>query len=199
MVLNPALTAEQTIAAVHHVSAQCILTSTHVSPPYKGPRSNIYLVNELVEATKTTKSLKSVIVVDKTKQKLDEGTHQRCTYFSDLLGHGRSSPPELESLSSSSILNLQFTSGTTSAPKAVSLTHKGVLNNAIHIGERMGFGPSDTICCPFPLFHCSGLVVGLLATLLHGKPEYLLISSLPPPVLNTQSYRSYGGVSVRKL
>lgn len=33
----------------------------------------------------------------------------------------------------------------------------------------MRLTPSDIICCPPPLFHCFGLVLGLLAALTHGS------------------------------
>lgn len=32
----------------------------------------------------------------------------------------------------------------------------------------MSFTPSDILCCPPPLFHCFGLVLGLLACITHG-------------------------------
>lgn len=33
----------------------------------------------------------------------------------------------------------------------------------------MRLTPSDIICCPPPLFHCFGLVLGLLAVISHGS------------------------------
>jgi len=33
----------------------------------------------------------------------------------------------------------------------------------------MRLSPSDTLCCPPPLFHCFGLVLGLLAAVTHGS------------------------------
>lgn len=66
------------------------------------------------------------------------------------------------------ICNLQFTSGTTGQPKAASLTHHSILNNGRFIGDRMNLTDGDVLCCPPPLFHCFGLVLGLLATLTHG-------------------------------
>ncbi|TFY59061.1 hypothetical protein EVJ58_g6018 [Rhodofomes roseus] len=44
------------------------------------------------------------------------------------------------------VMNLQFTSGTTGAPKAVSLTHHNLLNNAISIARNMRLTSSDVLC-----------------------------------------------------
>ena len=65
-----------------------------------------------------------------------------------------------ELLDPSEIINIQFTSGTTSSPKAACLTHTSILNNGFFIGERMGLGVGDVVCCPPPLFHCFGSVLG---------------------------------------
>ncbi|KAG5987471.1 hypothetical protein E4U54_004981 [Claviceps lovelessii] len=66
------------------------------------------------------------------------------------------------------VVNLQFTSGTTGLPKAAMLTHHNLVNNARFIGDRMRLTPDDVLCCPPPLFHCFGLVLGLLAIVTHG-------------------------------
>jgi acyl-CoA synthetase (AMP-forming)/AMP-acid ligase II len=42
-------------------------------------------------------------------------------------------------------------------------------NNSRFIGDRMDFTQSDILCCPPPLFHCFGLVLGLLAVITHGS------------------------------
>lgn len=64
--------------------------------------------------------------------------------------------------------NLQFTSGSTGHPKAAMLTHFGLLNNSRFIGDRMSLTQEDVLCCPPPMFHCFGLVLGLLACVTHG-------------------------------
>lgn len=66
------------------------------------------------------------------------------------------------------VCNLQFTSGTTGNPKAAMLTHHNIVNNSRFIGDRMRLTTSDVLCCPPPLFHCFGLVLGLLAAITHG-------------------------------
>ncbi|KAJ3928213.1 MAG: acetyl-CoA synthetase-like protein [Lentinula lateritia] len=59
------------------------------------------------------------------------------------------------SLDKDEVINLQFTSGTTGAPKAVSqLTHHNLLNNGISIGRNMNISEKDILCNVPPLFHC---------------------------------------------
>lgn len=50
------------------------------------------------------------------------------------------------SLHTDEVINLQFTSGTTGAPKAVSLTHSNLLNNAIFIARCMNLTERDILC-----------------------------------------------------
>ncbi len=65
-------------------------------------------------------------------------------------------------------INIQFTSGTTGAPKGATLTHHNILNNGFFIGEAMKLTPEDKLCIPVPLYHCFGMVLGNLACTTHG-------------------------------
>jgi fatty-acyl-CoA synthase len=65
-------------------------------------------------------------------------------------------------------INIQFTSGTTGAPKGATLTHHNILNNGFFIGEAMRLGDHDRVCIPVPLYHCFGMVLGNLACITHG-------------------------------
>ncbi|PCH44870.1 acetyl-CoA synthetase-like protein [Wolfiporia cocos MD-104 SS10] len=78
------------------------------------------------------------------------------------------------SLKCDDVINLQFTSGTTGAPKAVSLTHHNLLNNGLSIGRNMRLTPSDILCNVPPLFHCFdesllSLCICNLAAWTHGS------------------------------
>jgi fatty-acyl-CoA synthase len=65
-------------------------------------------------------------------------------------------------------INIQFTSGTTGAPKGATLTHHNILNNGFLVGELMGFTEQDRLCIPVPLYHCFGMVMGVLNCVTHG-------------------------------
>lgn len=65
-------------------------------------------------------------------------------------------------------INIQFTSGTTGLPKGATLTHFNVLNNGYFSGQAMALGSQDSLCIPVPLYHCFGMVLGVLACVTHG-------------------------------
>src|SRR5579883_2967297 len=65
-------------------------------------------------------------------------------------------------------INIQFTSGTTGAPKGATLTHHNILNNGFFIGEALRLTERDRVCIPVPLYHCFGMVLGNLACMTHG-------------------------------
>ena len=64
--------------------------------------------------------------------------------------------------------NIQFTSGTTGAPKGATLTHHNILNNGFFVGESLRMTERDRVCIPVPLYHCFGMVMGNLACISHG-------------------------------
>jgi fatty-acyl-CoA synthase len=65
-------------------------------------------------------------------------------------------------------INIQFTSGTTGAPKAATLTHHNIVNNANLSARVMKFTERDRLCIPVPMYHCFGMVLGTLLCATHG-------------------------------
>jgi fatty-acyl-CoA synthase len=59
-------------------------------------------------------------------------------------------------------INIQFTSGTTGAPKGATLSHFNVVNNARYAAKSMALTTEDRLCIPVPLYHCFGMVLGVL-------------------------------------
>ncbi|KAJ5786992.1 hypothetical protein N7457_001982 [Penicillium paradoxum] len=74
-----------------------------------------------------------------------------------------------ELVNADDVVNLQFTSGTTGSPKAAMLTHINLINNAQFVGGAMRLTPEDVVCCPPPMFHCFGLVMGFLSSFFRGS------------------------------
>jgi mevalonyl-CoA ligase len=70
-------------------------------------------------------------------------------------------------------LILQFTSGSTAAPKAAALTHSGVVNSARYLTQNMRVTAHDSLLIPVPLFHAFGFIMGLCVALLAGATVVL--------------------------
>ncbi|OED39891.1 AMP-binding protein [Chromatiales bacterium (ex Bugula neritina AB1)] len=60
-------------------------------------------------------------------------------------------------------INIQFTSGTTGAPKGATLSHFNIVNNARFCAGAMQLTAEDRVGVPVPLYHCFGMVLGVLA------------------------------------
>jgi fatty-acyl-CoA synthase len=65
-------------------------------------------------------------------------------------------------------INIQFTSGTTGLPKGATLSHHNIVNNGYFVASHMGFTHQDSLCIPVPLYHCFGMVMGVLGCVTHG-------------------------------
>ncbi|WP_233256121.1 class I adenylate-forming enzyme family protein [Falsiroseomonas bella] len=63
---------------------------------------------------------------------------------------------------------IQYTSGTTSAPKGAMLSHDSMLRDAFHVGQRLGLRPGDRYFSQRPLFHVAGVTLSFLAALTAG-------------------------------
>ncbi len=65
-------------------------------------------------------------------------------------------------------INIQYTSGTTGAPKGATLSHHNILNNAYFSGRQLRYTERDRVCVPVPFYHCFGMVLGNLGCTTHG-------------------------------
>jgi fatty-acyl-CoA synthase len=76
-------------------------------------------------------------------------------------------------LDADQVFNIQFTSGTTGTPKGAALTHFNIVNNGFFVGEGLRLTADDSVCIPVPLYHCFGMVLGVLAAMTHGAASVL--------------------------
>ncbi|KAH8594055.1 putative AMP-binding enzyme [Bisporella sp. PMI_857] len=176
--LNPAFTSKQVISALNHLEARHLVVGTETNLPYKSPKENISLLREITPNLSSTMlesesvpSLQNVFLVDNSSSRIDTTSFRATVPFQDLISEypSKTSIMPDSPLHPDDIINIQFTSGTTSAPKAACLTHNSILNNGLQIGDRMGLLPTDIVCCPPPLFHCFGCILGYMATATHGS------------------------------
>ncbi len=73
-----------------------------------------------------------------------------------------------EALDPDDAINIQFTSGTTGAPKGATLSHYNILNNAAFVTRTIRLTEQDRLCIPVPLYHCFGMVLGTLGCVTKG-------------------------------
>lgn len=81
------------------------------------------------------------------------------------------------------IAAMLFTSGTTSSPKGVMLSHSNLVNCAIATAEAMHWKQTDKICVMVPLFHCFGMTSCMLASVVTGSTLCLLRQYRSKPAL----------------
>lgn len=90
---------------------------------------------------------------------------------------------------------IQATSGSTSKPKSVALTHANVLANLAQIGGRLRIGAEDVTVCWLPLFHDMGLI-GCFVFCLYGLMPGVFLSTfqfLREPLFWLQTISDYKG------
>lgn len=90
----------------------------------------------------------------------------------------------MNSLNCHEVINMQYTSGTTGFPKGVMLTHYNVINNGKSIGDRMKFTHKDKLLITVPMFHCFGLVLGLMSCITHATTMVPVEAFSPTKVMN---------------
>jgi amino acid adenylation domain-containing protein/non-ribosomal peptide synthase protein (TIGR01720 family) len=69
---------------------------------------------------------------------------------------------------------LQYTSGSTGAPKGVMVTQGSLMHNTTAMVKVMGMGPADRQVSWLPLHHDLGLISGVFAPLCAGYPSWLM-------------------------
>ncbi|KAL3965074.1 hypothetical protein ACCO45_002078 [Purpureocillium lilacinum] len=181
--LNPSFNAGQVCAALAHLQAEVLVIGAVTDLAYKPGcgRSNEGLLAAVVgdvraagplRSAAVVPSLRHVVVVDNRAYhpQVDfplEACPALTPYDALLAGSDAAVVPSAP-LRPSDTINIQFTSGTTSTPKAAMLAHASILNNGALIAHRMGLDPRDRIVVPPPLFHCFGSVLGYMATATTG-------------------------------
>jgi fatty-acyl-CoA synthase len=92
--------------------------------------------------------------------------------YADFLAAGDAAQVDVDALAAQvapdDVLLMQFTSGTTSFPKGVMLTHANMVTNAWAAGQRIGVRADDRYFSIRPFFHVSGTTLSVLVSLVYG-------------------------------
>jgi fatty-acyl-CoA synthase len=92
---------------------------------------------------------------------------------------------------------IQYTSGTTGFPKGALLHHRGLVNNAVLVLDRMGLPEAPVWIGTMPLFHTGGCGLGVLGVVSALGTQVLVEAYDPALVLAlTHEYRAHVMVGV---
>ena len=171
--INPAYRTSELEYALNKVGCRAlVLARSFKSSDYLGmlgdiaPEIHQGAPAETLDSTRLP-ALKHVVL-------LGEGpTPPRCLRYAQLLSlGGPAQHTRLDALSAAldpdDAINIQFTSGTTGSPKGATLSHFNIVNNARYCAKAMALGPQDRLCIPVPLYHCFGMVLGVLCATASG-------------------------------
>ncbi|TKR87268.1 hypothetical protein L596_011690 [Steinernema carpocapsae] len=173
--INPMYRTDELEYALRQVGVKALITPTE----YK--KANYYrALNEIIPQL-TSEKEGIGLVHDKALPDLkhliifgNEGRQLRGAWnYTDIESSGGKNEDELLEEISKKIapdqpVNVQYTSGTTGYPKAATLSHHNILNNAYLVGRRIDLDKKrHTMCVPNPLYHCFGCVIGSLSAIVH--------------------------------
>lgn len=77
-------------------------------------------------------------------------------------------------VSSDTLAYLQYTSGSTSTPKGVMISHGNLMFHSAYLQQACGYKPDSITLAWMPYFHDYGLVEGLIQPLYSGVPCYVM-------------------------
>lgn len=174
--LNPSFNAHQVVSALQHLDSSHLIIGTETHLVRKDPRNNTEILQHIAPGvggreleSELVPSLKGIVLVDNSHGRVDVHGLAATTPYQYVQEGSSVQSLSDQGLHKDDIVNIQFTSGTTSTPKAACLSHRSILNNGAQIGARMLLTPKDVVVCPPPLFHCFGCILGYMATATHGS------------------------------
>ncbi len=139
--INTRLSAEEIAQIVEHSGAAYLLADGALVEP---AREKLAAVTTLLE------------IVTLPAENGDTVELSFTTAYADLLSAGSDEPLSYTVLEEGDPISLNYTSGTTGAPKGVVYTHRGAYLNSLGQVIHQGFSDGSTYLWTLPMFHCNG-------------------------------------------
>lgn len=146
-----------------------------IYPPFRPDKIEEYTLREVKILKKS--GIKVLITFDKAEKLSDllgvfiPSLKKVVTY--QQISDAVKKPPEVRLTGEHSAL-IQFTSGSTSDPKGVLLSHFNLMSNIQAIGDAMQIQPNDVVVSWLPLYHDMGLIGCWLSPLYYGRPVIIM-------------------------
>ena len=169
--INPAYRSHELGFALNLVGCRALV----FAPSFKGTDYFALLKEIIPELATAERGLLNARGFPELRLLIELGTSASpgCITFGDVRAAGAELAPAVldaigATLDPDQAFNIQFTSGTTGTPKGATLSHFNIVNNGFFVGECLRLGCADRICIPVPMYHCFGMVLGVLAAMTHG-------------------------------
>lgn len=181
--INPAYRTSELDYALNKVGVSCLI----VAPQFKTSDYMAMLTELAPEMATCRPSRLRAKRLPKLRSVVQMGPEPRpgAMAFEELMERGnRAARARLDAISASlhpdDAINIQFTSGTTGAPKGATLNHRNIVNNAISTARAMRLQPGEGLCIPVPFYHCFGMVLGNLAACSYGAKMVIPSEAFDP-------------------
>lgn len=148
-----------------------------IAVPSPLPRRNAQRLEAMVADSGATMALTNAALITR----ISELVPLRWLATDSIDGADTYREPEI---SPDSLAYLQYTSGSTSTPKGVMITHRNVLHNSASIHRGFAHTPDSRALTWLPHFHDMGLIDGIIQPLFGGFPGILMspVSFLQQPL-----------------
>ena len=156
------------------------VTAVPAYPPH--PRRPMTRIKAILDDAQATFALTTSDIFDKVNRRLDDepALAQLNWLSTDQVQADHALADEWEQpsfIQADTLAFLQYTSGSTSTPKGVMITHSNLLSTMADMYRPWGHTPESTMVTWLPIFHDLGLIYGIL-TPLHGGYYCILMAPI---------------------
>ncbi len=175
----------------------CLYAGAVATPAYPPRRNrNMERIDTISEAARAKAALTVQDVIDRTSELLRETPHLQALDWiaTEHVPNELADAWKRPELKKSDLAVLQYTSGSTGAPKGVMLTHGNLMHNVSLITMAFDFTRDGSGMTWLPTYHDMGLVGGVLNPLFFGRFNVLMspLAFLQKPVRWLRAISKYG-------